>query len=56
MDLDAMIQSQDYILKKYNTEAPSRPDLDLPFTFLLDTVVLFPVTLPIVMGQALFEG
>lgn len=56
MDLDARSQSPDYILKKYNAEAPSRPDLDLPFTFLLDTVVLFPVTLPIVIGQALFEG
>jgi uncharacterized protein YceK len=33
MDLDAGNQSQDYLLKKYNVEAPSHPNLDLPFTF-----------------------
>ena len=56
MDLDAMNQSQDYVLKKYNAEAPSHPKLDLPFTLLLDTVVLFPVTLPIAIGEVLLGG
>ena len=56
MDLDAMKQSQDYILRKFNAEATSHPYLDLPFSFFGDTVVLFPVTLPIAIGQALFEG
>ena len=56
MDLDATHQEPDYILNKYNVEAPAHPRLDLPLTFLLDTVVLFPVTLPIVVAEALFEG
>lgn len=55
MDLDAMDKRQDYILKKYNVGPPSHPRLDLPFTFLLDTVVLLPVTLPIAIGETLFE-
>lgn len=55
MDLDAMNQRQDYIIKKYNVEAPSHPRLDLPFTFFLDTAVLVPVTLPIAIGEALFD-
>jgi uncharacterized protein YceK len=55
MDLDALRQRRDYILEKYNVDAPMRPGLDLPFTFLLDTVILFPVTLPIAIGEAVFE-
>ena len=54
MDLDAMNQKKNNILKKYNVEAPSHPKMDLPFAFLLDTVILFPVTLPIAIGEALF--
>ena len=55
MDLDAMNQGQDFVTKKYNTEAPSHPMLDLPFSFLFDTVIFFPVTLPVAAGEAIFD-
>jgi uncharacterized protein YceK len=54
MDLDAMKHNKDYVLKKYNVDAPSNPKLDLPFSFLMDTVVL-PVVFPVALSDAIFE-
>jgi uncharacterized protein YceK len=55
MDVDAMRQKRDYILKKYNVDPPTHPRLDLPFSFIFDTAILFPVTLPIAIAEAVFE-
>lgn len=41
--------------EKYGVEPPDHPRLDLPFSFLLDTLLLFPVVLPLVLYNAAFE-
>ena len=40
---------------KYGVEPPNYPKLDLPFSLLLDTVILFPVVYPIFLYQAVFD-
>jgi uncharacterized protein YceK len=55
MDLDAMNQNQDYVIKKYNVGAPLHPLFDLPFSFLFDTIIFFPVALPVAMSVAIFD-
>ena len=55
MDVDALKQNQDFVLRKYHVEAPSHPALDLPFSFLLDTVILIPVTIPVAISVAVLE-
>jgi uncharacterized protein YceK len=55
MDLDAMNQSQSYIVKKYNVDAPSHPLLDLPCSFILDTVIFIPVALPVAIGGSILN-
>ena len=41
--------------EKYGVEAPRYPKLDLPFSFLFDTFILFPVVLPVYLYQAAFD-
>ncbi len=41
--------------QKHGVEPPSYPKLDLPFSFLLDTLVFFPVVLPFVLYRVVFE-
>ena len=36
---------------KYGVEPPAYPKLDLPFSFLFDTIILVPIVLPIVLYQ-----
>ena len=55
MDFDALSRDSNYIHGKYHAEAPSKPALDLPFSFMLDTLVLFPVAIPIATSVALLE-
>ncbi len=40
---------------KYGVEPPACPKLDLPFSLLLDTLILFPVVYPIALYQAVFD-
>lgn len=40
---------------KYGVEPPVHPGLDLPFSFLFDTIILFPVVMPIFLYQAVFD-
>jgi uncharacterized protein YceK len=40
---------------KYGVEPPAYPKLDLPFSLLFDTIILFPVVMPIVLYQAVFD-
>jgi uncharacterized protein YceK len=40
---------------KYGVEPPAYPKLDLPFSLLLDTLILFPVVYPIALYQAVFD-
>ncbi len=39
--------------KRFSTDPPEHPLIDLPFSFLLDTVIL-PVTLPVVAYEFVF--
>ncbi len=40
---------------KYGVEPPDYPKIDLPFSFLFDTIILVPIVLPIVLYQAVFD-
>lgn len=40
---------------KYGLEPPAYPRLDLPFSLLFDTIILFPLVLPIYLYQVVFE-
>jgi uncharacterized protein YceK len=40
---------------KYGVEPPDYPKMDLAFSFLFDTVILFPIVLPLVLYQAVFD-
>jgi uncharacterized protein YceK len=40
---------------RYGVEPPPYPKLDLPFSFLFDTVIFFPLVLPVVLYQAVFD-
>jgi uncharacterized protein YceK len=54
MDLDTINKSEDYVLKKYNVKGPDNPNLDLPFSLLLDTAIL-PVVIPVALSDVFFE-
>lgn len=41
--------------EKYGLEPPAHPRLDLPFSFLLDTLLLVPVVLPLALYSAVFD-
>jgi uncharacterized protein YceK len=41
--------------EKLGVEPSAYPKLDLPFSFLLDTIILIPVVLPLVLYQAVFD-
>lgn len=41
--------------EKFGVEPPDHPKLDLPFSFLLDTLVLIPIVLPLALYDAVFE-
>jgi uncharacterized protein YceK len=41
--------------EKYGVKPPAYPKLDLPFSFLFDTFILFPVVMPIFLYQSVFE-
>ncbi len=36
MNIDAINQNEDDVLKNYSTEGPEKPKLDLPFGFLFE--------------------
>jgi len=40
---------------KYGVEPPAYPKLDLPFSLLLDTIILVPIVLPVVLYHAVFD-
>jgi uncharacterized protein YceK len=40
---------------RFKVEPPQHPLIDLPFSFVLDTVLLFPVTLPAAAYEAVFR-
>jgi uncharacterized protein YceK len=40
---------------KYDVEPPAHPKLDLPFSLLLDTIILIPIVLPVSLYQAVFD-
>ena len=40
---------------KYGVEPPAYPKLDLPFSLLLDTIILVPLVLPVVLYHAAFD-
>ena len=54
MNIDAITQNEDYLVKKYNIVGPENPKLDLPFSFLFDTVIL-PVVLPVALFEVMFD-
>lgn len=54
MDIDTINESEEYVLEKYNVEGPENPKLDLPFSFILDTVIL-PVVIPVALSDAILE-
>ncbi len=41
--------------EKYGVEPPAHPRLDLPFSVLFDTFILFPVVMPIFLYQTVFN-
>jgi uncharacterized protein YceK len=40
---------------KYGVEPPEYPKIDLPFSLLFDTFILFPIVYPIFLYQAVFD-
>jgi uncharacterized protein YceK len=58
LDLHASAQHEN-ILRGYknksNVELPAYPKLDLPFSILLDTIILVPLVMPVVLYQAVFD-
>ena len=42
-------------VSKFKVEQPQYPLIDLPFSFVLDTVILFPITLPAAAYEAVFK-
>jgi uncharacterized protein YceK len=58
LDLHARAQDKNILRlyrEKYGVEPPAYPNLDLPFSFLFDTLILIPVVLPIAIYQAVFD-
>ncbi len=41
---------------RYGVTPPDYPKIDLPFSFLFDTIILGPVVLPIVLYQKVFDS
>jgi uncharacterized protein YceK len=41
--------------EKYGVEPPEYSKLDLPFSFLLDTIILIPIVMPTALYRAVFE-
>ena len=52
LDLNA-IQDNEFALLKFKVDPPNNPQLDLPFSFILDTIML-PLTFSISGYEALF--
>jgi uncharacterized protein YceK len=58
LDIHARAQDENILFvykNKYGVEPPDYPRIDLPFSFLFDTVILIPVVLPIVLYQTVFD-
>ncbi|OGW46340.1 MAG: hypothetical protein A2078_01575 [Nitrospirae bacterium GWC2_57_9] len=58
LDIHASRHNEDTLRvyrEKYGVEPPAYPVVDLPFSFLFDTIILGPVVLPIVLYQAVFD-
>ena len=58
LDIHASANHDEILLvyrDKYGVEPPEYPKLDLPFSLLLDTLILFPVVYPIFLYQAVFD-
>jgi uncharacterized protein YceK len=51
MDMDAMTTKPNVVRKKYNVDPLPFPMLDIPFSFLLDTILILPMTLPLAIGD-----
>ena len=54
LNISAM-QRDAYGVAKFNVEPPQYPLVDLPFSFVLDTVILLPITLPAAAYEAVFR-
>jgi uncharacterized protein YceK len=58
LDIHASKKDEDILLaykKKYGVEPPAYPRIDLPFSVMLDTIILVPIVLPVVLYQAVFD-
>jgi uncharacterized protein YceK len=57
LDLHASADHEDALRtykEKYGLEPPTHPRLDLPFSFLFDTLIL-PIVVPVYLYQAVFD-
>lgn len=54
LDYNAMTENEER-LKKFKAEAPEYPLIDFPFSLILDTAILLPVTLPVSTYEFLFD-
>jgi uncharacterized protein YceK len=58
LDVLASKEDEDILLaykNKYGVEPPAYPRIDLPFSVMLDTIILVPIVLPVVLYQAVFD-
>jgi uncharacterized protein YceK len=58
LDIHAISQNESILQmykEKFGVEPPAHPKLDLPISFLLDTLVLIPIALPLALYNAVFE-
>lgn len=53
LDYNAIVGNTERIEAKFKVKPPEHPVLDMPFSFVLDTVV-FPLTYPVSLYEALF--
>lgn len=58
LDLHAVANDEDILRvyrEKYGVEPPAYPKIDLPFSLLFDTIILFPIVYPVFLYQAVFD-
>jgi uncharacterized protein YceK len=55
----AAIENDEYALKVYRerwgVKPPPKPKVDIFFSFFLDTALLFPIVLPVVLYEVVFR-
>lgn len=58
LDIQAISKNEEVLQiyrEKHGVEPPGYPEIDLPFSFVLDTVLLVPVVLPLALYRAVLE-